>query len=147
MMLGDEYMDEVDKKILLELQLNGRKTMTELGKVVGLTAPAATERVKKLEDRGVIKNYTISVDPHKLDKIISAYILFDTERCKQFVEFCKGYPDVVECHRLAGKYSYLVKLVTSSVQSLEDFIDSTMQYGKSSTLLVLSSPIESALIT
>ncbi|WP_163099892.1 Lrp/AsnC family transcriptional regulator [Peribacillus alkalitolerans] len=140
-------MDEVDKKILLELQLNGRKTMTELGKVVGLTAPAATERVKKLEDRGVIKNYTITVDPHKLDKIISAYILFDTERCKQFVEFCKGYPDVVECHRLAGKYSYLVKLVTSSVQSLEQFIDSTMQYGKSSTLLVLSSPIESAVIT
>ncbi|WP_108669209.1 Lrp/AsnC family transcriptional regulator [Peribacillus acanthi] len=140
-------MDEVDKKILIELQLNGRKTMTELGKVVGLTAPAATERVKKLEDRGIIKHYTITVDPHKLDKIITAFILFDTERCKQFVEFCKGYPDVVECHRLAGKYSYLVKLVTSSVHSLESFIDSTMQYGKSSTLLVLSSPIESSVIT
>jgi Lrp/AsnC family transcriptional regulator, leucine-responsive regulatory protein len=140
-------MDDVDKKILLELQMNGRKTMTEIGKIVGLTAPAATERVKKLEDRGVIKNYTVSVDPQKLGKIISAYILFDTERCKQFVEFCKGQPEIVECHRLAGKYSYLVKIVTSSVDSLEHFIDSTMTYGKSSTLLVLSSPINSNVFT
>lgn len=140
-------MDELDKKILVELQLNGRKSMTELGKVIGLTAPAVTERVKKMEDQGVIKNYTIKVDPQKLDKIISAYILFDTEKCKQFVEFCKGYPEVVECHRLAGKYSYLVKIVTSSIQTLEDFIDSTMTYGKSSTLLVLSSPIESNVLS
>jgi Lrp/AsnC family transcriptional regulator, leucine-responsive regulatory protein len=140
-------MDDVDKKILLELQMNGRKTMTEIGKIVGLTAPAATERVKKLEDRGVIKNYTVSVDPQKLGKIISAYILFDTERCKQFVEFCKGQPEIVECHRLAGKYSYLVKIVTSSLDSLEHFIDSTMTYGKSSTLLVLSSPINSNVFT
>jgi Lrp/AsnC family transcriptional regulator, leucine-responsive regulatory protein len=140
-------MDEVDKKILHELQLNGRKTMTELGKIVGLTAPAATERVKKLEDRGVIKNYTITVDPHKFDKVISAYILFDTDKCKQFVEYCKGNPEVAECHRLAGQYSYLVKIVTSSVLALEEFIDSTMKYGKSSTLIVLSSPIESNVIT
>jgi DNA-binding Lrp family transcriptional regulator len=140
-------MDDVDKKILLELQLNGRKTMTELGKIVGLTAPATTERVKKMEERGVIKNYTISVDPHKLDKIISAYILFDTDKCKQFLEFCKSYPEIVECHRLAGQYSYLVKIVTSSVNSLENFIDSTMTYGKSSTLIVLSTPIEPGVIT
>jgi Lrp/AsnC family transcriptional regulator, leucine-responsive regulatory protein len=140
-------MDDVDKKILIELQLNGRKTMRELGNIVGLTAPAATERVKKLEDRGVIKNYTISIDPHKLERIISAYILFDTDKCKQFVEFCRTYSDVVECHRLAGQYSYLVKIVTSSVNSLENFIDSTMKYGKSSTLIVLSSPIESSVIT
>ncbi|WML48385.1 Lrp/AsnC family transcriptional regulator [Neobacillus sp. PS3-34] len=140
-------MDDVDKKILYELQLDGRKTMRELGKIVGLTAPAATERVKKLEDRGVIKNYTISVDPHKLDKIISAYILFDTDKCKQFVEFCHSCEDVMECHRLAGQYSYLVKIVTSSVASLEQFIDSTMKYGKSSTLIVLSTPIESNVIT
>jgi Lrp/AsnC family transcriptional regulator, leucine-responsive regulatory protein len=139
-------MDDVDKKILLELQLNGRITMTELGKTVGLTAPAATERVKKLEDRGVIKNYTIRVDPAKLDKIISAYILFDTEKCKQFVEFCKTHPDIVECNRLAGQYSYLVKIVTSSMSALENFIDSTMKYGKSTTLIVLSNPIESNVI-
>jgi Lrp/AsnC family leucine-responsive transcriptional regulator len=136
-------MDQTDVKILEELQVNSRITMTELGKKVGLTAPAAAERIRKLEEKGIIKNYSVTIDPQKINKPITAFILFDTEKCKQFVEFCKDYPDVLECHRLAGKYSYLVKLVTTSVSELEVFIDETMKYGKSSTLITLSSPIES----
>jgi Lrp/AsnC family leucine-responsive transcriptional regulator len=135
-------MDQTDIRILEDLQLNARITMTELGKKVGLTAPAAAERIRKLEEKGIIKNYSVTINPQKINKPITAFILFDTERCKQFVEFCKGYPDVLECHRLAGKYSYLVKLVTSSVADLEVFIDETMKYGKSSTLITLSSPID-----
>lgn len=135
-------MDITDLKILEELQLNGRITMTELGKKVALTAPAAAERIRKMEEKDVIRNYTIALNPEKVNKPISAFILFDTEKCHQFVEYCKTYPDVVECHRLAGQYSYIVRIMTSSVAKLEDFINNTMKYGKSSTLITLSSPID-----
>jgi Lrp/AsnC family transcriptional regulator, leucine-responsive regulatory protein len=139
-------MDHTDLKILEELQTNGRITMTELGKKVALTAPAAAERVRKLEEKGIIQHYSVSIHPEKVNKPISAYILFDTERCEQFVEFCKGYPDVIECNRLAGQFSYIVKIVTSSVSQIEHFINSTMKFGKSTTLMVLSSPIPSRAI-
>ncbi|MFT4417179.1 Lrp/AsnC family transcriptional regulator [Fredinandcohnia humi] len=135
-------MDDLDKDILENLVLNSRISMTELGKVIGLSAPSVTERIKKLEDKGVIRGYTTVVNYKKLNKNITAFILFDTEKCKQFVEFCSTYPDVMECHRLAGQYSYLVKVITEDVSTLEKFIDATMKYGKSSTLIVLSSPVE-----
>ncbi|MDP4086138.1 MAG: Lrp/AsnC family transcriptional regulator [Bacillota bacterium] len=139
-------MDQTDIRILEVLQENSRITMTELGKKVALTAPAAAERIRKLEEKGVIQNYSVIINPEKVNKPISAFILFDSDKCKQFVEFCKGYPDVVECHRLAGKYSFLVKILTSSVAQLEVFIDSSMKFGKSSTFITLSSPIKSRAI-
>ncbi|NGQ95129.1 Lrp/AsnC family transcriptional regulator [Brevibacillus sp. SYP-B805] len=134
-------MDAVDKRIVELLQEDGRITMKQLGKVVGLTAPAAAERVRKLEEQGVITGYKATVNPEKMNKHVTAFVLFDTTQCKKFVEFCKTYPDVTECYRLAGQYSYLVKVVTQSVHSLERFIDQAMPYGKSSTLIVLSSAV------
>lgn len=135
-------MDSVDKKITEILQVDGRITLKDLGNQIGLTAPATAERVRKLEEQGVINGYKASVEPKKMGKPITAFVLFDTEQCKKFVAFCKTYPDVVECHRLAGQYSYLTKVVTHSVEGLENFIDAAIVYGKSSTLVVLSSPVE-----
>ncbi|PLS16064.1 AsnC family transcriptional regulator [Bacillus sp. M6-12] len=135
-------MDEIDKLILQSITKNSRISMTDLGKSIGLSAPSVTERIKKLEERGVIEGYTAKVGHKQLGKNIMAYILFDTHKCKQFVQFCESYKDVAECHRLAGQYSYLVKLITNDVTTLESFIDQTITYGKSSTLIVLSSPVE-----
>lgn len=135
-------MDELDRDILKNLLFNSRISMTELGRTIGLSAPSVTERIKKLEEKEVIKGYTAVIDYKKLNKSITAFVLFDTDKCKEFVEFCSTYPDVMECHRLAGQYSYLVKVITEDVLSLEKFIDLTMKYGKSSTLIVLSSPVE-----
>jgi Lrp/AsnC family transcriptional regulator, leucine-responsive regulatory protein len=135
-------MDEIDRLILNQMTQNSRVSMTDLGKSIGLSAPSVSERIKKLEDKGVIKGYTTLIDHKKLEKQITAFVLFDTDRCKQFVEFCRSYPDIIECHRLAGQYSYLVKIITEDVISLEKFIDQAIKFGKSSTLIVLSSPVE-----
>lgn len=132
-------MDQTDKKILSLLEENGRMPMKELAEKVSLTAPAARERVKKLEDKGIIEGYQAKISLSKLNKSITAFILFETDKCKDLFQFCCNYPEVIECHRLAGQYSYLVKICTFSMQTLEMFIDQAMQYGKSSTHLVLSS--------
>jgi Lrp/AsnC family transcriptional regulator, leucine-responsive regulatory protein len=134
-------MDEIDKEILLHLQQDARISITALGKKVGLSNPAVHERVKKLEDKQIIEGYKAIINPEKMDKPIMAFILYDNTKCKPFVEFCKEHPDVIECHRLAGQYNYLIKVVSHSVQSLECFIDNSMKFGQPSTLMRLSSPV------
>ncbi|MED1782783.1 Lrp/AsnC family transcriptional regulator [Brevibacillus fortis] len=135
-------MDQVDKEILMILQDNARISMTELGKMVSLSQPAATERVRRMEDKGVIKQYRAILAPEKANKQISAYLLFHTKRCEKFIEFCNEYPDVLELHRISGQYNYLLKVVTDSMQSLEAFINASGEHGDSTTLIVMSSPIE-----
>ncbi len=135
-------LDEIDQNILIHLQENARISMTELGKKIGLSTPATNERVKKLEEKEVIKGYRAIINPEKLNKNVTAFILFDTKQGQKFKDFCKEQPEVVECHRLAGQYSYLVKVVTESVKLLEEFIDASLSFGEPTTLVKLSSVVE-----
>lgn len=134
-------MDEIDRHIVLIMQEEARISVTELGKRIGLSTPAANERLKRLEERGVITGYRATINPEKLKKQITAFILYDTKRCEAFRTFCQQQPSVVECHRLAGQFSYLVKVVTENVRTLEAFIDESMEYGQPSSLINLSSPV------
>lgn len=134
-------MDDIDRHIVSLMQENARISVTELGKRIGLSTPAANERLKRLEERGVITGYRAVINPEKLGKHVTAFILYDTTRCEAFREFCQKQPSVMECHRLAGQYSYLVKVVTENVRTLETFIDESMAYGQPSSLINLSSPV------
>lgn len=134
-------MDEIDRHIVSLMQENARISVTELGKRIGLSTPAANERLKRLEEREVITGYHAVINPEKVGKHVTAFILYDTTRCEAFREFCRQQPSVMECHRLAGQYSYLVKVVTENVRTLETFIDESMAYGQPSSLINLSSPV------
>ncbi|MFP3392352.1 Lrp/AsnC family transcriptional regulator [Brevibacillus sp. SIMBA_040] len=135
-------MDQVDKHILLQLQEHGRISMTELGKAVGLSQPAVTERVRRLEEKGVIQEYRAVLSREKIGKQAAAYMLFRTKECTAFLEFCRNSPEVIECHRISGEHNYLLKIVTDSMQELERFGNSCDLYGNYTILIVLSSPID-----
>lgn len=135
-------MDEMDKQILLVLQEQGRISMTDLGKAVALSQPAVTERVRRMEEKGIIDHYRAVVTPEKINKQITAYVLFHTKGCESFVEHCKTSKEVIELHRISGQYNFLVKVVTETLQSLETAINKMGVYGDSTTLIVLSSPIK-----
>ncbi|WP_349409686.1 Lrp/AsnC family transcriptional regulator [Pseudalkalibacillus sp. SCS-8] len=139
-------MDPINRKILEVLQVEGRVSMTELGKKISMSVPAVTERVRKLEEQGVIQGYKAQINPDKIDKSVKAFVLVKTHRCKAFREFCKENPLVIECHRLTGEYSYLVKVITESYELLEEFIDATMEYGEPYTMMNLSSPVLNKII-
>lgn len=139
-------LDPINRQILDVLQVNGRVSMTELGKEISLSVPAVKERVRKLEEQGVIEGYRAIINPEKVDKPVKAFILIKTHRCKAFREFCKENPLVVECHRLTGEYSYIVKVVTKTNELLEEFIDSSMEYGEPYTMMNLSSPVNGKII-
>ena len=135
-------MDSIDVDILMHLQSDARLSMTALGKLIGLSQPAITERVKRLEEQGVIKSYRAKVSNEKVGKPIVAFILFRTTTCNNFVDYCKQASQVVECHRISGEYNYLIKVVVESTKELELFENASMKYGDSTTLISLSSPIE-----
>lgn len=132
-------MDQIDKKIVRILQSNAKISMKDLAEAVHLSSPSVTERVRKLEEQQVIEGYHAHVSLKKMNRLISALILFESKDCKSLANFCHNHPDVLECYRVAGEISYIVKLATNSVESLERFIDESMQYGTPSTNIVLSS--------
>lgn len=132
-------MDKIDTDILLQLQQNAKISMKELAASVHLSSPAVIERVKKLEEQGMIEGYKAKVNLKKMKRMIQAIILFKSIDCKSLSDFCNNHPDVLECYRVAGEISYIVKLATYSVETLERFIDEAMPYGTPSTNIVLSS--------
>jgi Lrp/AsnC family leucine-responsive transcriptional regulator len=135
-------MDELDNKILLILQEQARISMTELGKTVSLSQPAVTERVKRMEEKGIIDHYRAVVSLEKVNRSIVAYLLFHTKSCEGFVEHCQNSSDVLELHRISGQYNFMVKVASESLHTLESVINTMGVFGDSTTLIVLSSPIE-----
>jgi Lrp/AsnC family leucine-responsive transcriptional regulator len=115
-------MDATDLRILDLLQQNGRATQLELAKAVGLSQPAVAERIRKLEDRGAITGYAARVDAAQLGVDITAFVGVGIEHPKFFDGFTKkvkNLDEVLECHRVAGEDSYLLKIKTRNTRTLD----------------------------
>lgn len=137
-------MDNIDLKIVDILQSDGRITMKELGQRVGLTSPATIERVKKLEEGGVIAGYKAILNIPRAGLPVRAFLLVSPQNQSgdRFIDFIAQQDSVLNCHRLAGSASYLVEAVLADMQGLECLLDQVGTYGSVETHLTLSSPIE-----
>jgi Lrp/AsnC family leucine-responsive transcriptional regulator len=138
-------IDTIDERILAELQANGRLTMKALAERVGLSSPAMIERVRRLEDRGVIAGYRAIVSPAALGRPLTALVSVSVDRGSQeaFLEALRSEASVAECHRTTGESTYLVKVHVADPASLEALIDRLTPAGaKSTSALVLSSPLD-----
>ena len=136
-------MDQTDRRIVEELQREGRLSFTELGRRVALTAPAVADRVRRLEESGVITAFRAAVDPAALGYPVTAFVRWTAAGpdCASLGEVAKKIPEIVECHRITGETSYILKVVARSVGHLEELIDRLMPYGSTITSIVLSSPV------
>jgi Lrp/AsnC family leucine-responsive transcriptional regulator len=136
-------MDDLDWPILEELQRDGRVSYTELGRRVSLTAPAVAERVRRLEESGVIRGFHADVDAGRVGYPITAFVWWTSSGpdCSHLGEVAKEIPEIVECNRVTGEASYVLKILARSVSHLETLIDGLMPYGSTTTSVVLSSPV------
>lgn len=139
----DKIMDETGWRILEELQENARISFSELGRRVALTPPAVAERVRRMEETGVIAGYRAQPAHDRIGLPITAFIRWTAtgNDCAYLGEVAKDIPEIVECHRVTGEESYVVKVVVRSVAHLEELIDRLMPYGETKTSVVLSSPV------
>ncbi|MEL7570478.1 MAG: Lrp/AsnC family transcriptional regulator [Eubacteriaceae bacterium] len=137
-------MDSLDLKILNLLQKNARITVSEIGSLINLSVPACSERLKKLEQSGAIKQYTAIIDSKYLNKFLTAFMFISLERPRftdQFIEKINKEADILECHYLAGDFDYLLKIITDNTDTLEGLlqrIKSVSGVQKTKTIVTLS---------
>ena len=137
-------MDQTDLKIINALSDNARVSASELSEKVNLSVSAVIERIRKLENAGVIKKYTTILDEQKLGLDVTAFIcvLMDHPRFNEgLMEFANRKAAIIECNYVAGDYDYLLKVRTDSTHSLERLLDEVKGLpgvGRTKTMLVLS---------
>jgi Lrp/AsnC family transcriptional regulator, leucine-responsive regulatory protein len=142
-------LDDIGWSILRELQLDARLSFHELGRRVGLSAPATAERVRKLEDSGIITGYGARVDAQRVGLPITAIIRMTTLKValpQQPGDLIAIFPEMLECHRVTGTDSYILKIVVSSIAHLEQIINRLVPYGEPATSIVLSSLVSDEII-
>ena len=137
---SESPLDATDWKILRELQQDARLSYNELGRRVALSAPAAAERVRKLEDRGIITGYGAQVDPAKIGLPFLAFIQLrcDTGKCLLKTSSASAFPEVLEIHKLNGNFCTILKVAVSSMQHLEALNERLSKHGPVVTYIVPS---------
>ena len=136
-------VDDVDWRILGELERDARQGFSELGRRIGLSPSAVGERVKALEAHGVIRGYRVDLDMSLLGYPMVAFVRVatDGEKCKRLQRDAAGMPEVLECHRIAGEGSSMLRVAVQSVAHLEELIDRLLPYGATTTSLILSTSV------
>jgi Lrp/AsnC family leucine-responsive transcriptional regulator len=138
-----KLLDPVNLRVLDELVSDGRIAMAELGRRVGLSAPAVAERVQRLERAGVIAGYRAELDPRALGFSVSAIVRIRPApgQLRRIPEVARETPEVAECHRITGDDCYLLRLHLRSIDDLEDVLDRFTPYGLTTTSIVHSTPV------
>jgi Lrp/AsnC family transcriptional regulator, leucine-responsive regulatory protein len=133
--------DELNLRILSELAENPRLTMRELGRRIGLSSPAVTERVKRLEEAGVIRDYILDINPSALGLPIAAYIRIrpNSGQLPKVAELARNIREVVECHRVTGEDCFILKVYLPSLDQLDRVLDRFLVLGTTTTSLIQSS--------
>jgi Lrp/AsnC family transcriptional regulator, leucine-responsive regulatory protein len=139
--LGNKTLDNLNWHILQELQKNARITTVELGKRIGLSAPAVAERVKKLEEEGYIKGYQTVIDYDKIGLTVPVFIHFRATSITHanMIKLVETMPEVSEWYAITGNYCTLLKVIVASTKALEAVIEKLSTYGETSTSIILSS--------
>jgi Lrp/AsnC family leucine-responsive transcriptional regulator len=142
-------LDQIDWKILKELQENARVSYAELGRKINLTTPAVIERVRKLEDAGIITGYRAEIDTAKVGLPIIAFIRMSITGVdySHIIEVAEESKEILECHRGTGSDSFIIKVAVASVEHLQNLIDKLTPYGITTTSIVLSSPVKNRVIS
>jgi len=136
-------LDKVDLAILTELQEDARISMSELARRVGRSAPAVAERVRKLEEAGVIEGYRAQINPAALGLEVIALIELTTTptHYDEVDRYAARTPEVRECHFVTGGASFIVRVVARSIDDLRRVIEELSVYGSTRTSVALASPI------
>lgn len=139
-------IDALSWQILALLQNNARLTNAEIGRKVGLSSPAVAERIRKMEDTGIIKGYFAQVDYSMTGYQLKAVITLRAfmGKLKPFLEKVKEFPEVRNCYRITGNENIVMIVVLANQKHLEKFIDQLITYGETRTHIVLSHVIDNS---
>lgn len=138
-----ELLDDIGWMILRELQADARLSFTELGRRIGMSSPAVAERVRRMEEAGIITGYRAVVDPYKVGAAMLVMMRMTAAggQYQRLMDTVQQMEEVLECHRLTGTDCLLMKVAVSSVRHLEQVIQQLSPLGTVNSSVVLSSPV------
>lgn len=133
-------LDSLDRGILEALKKNARTTNADIGREVGLSAPAVAERIRKMEESGVIRQYTALLDFDKIGLSIQAYITFKATAIKhrEMTQLFESLPEVLEWHAITGNTCAILKVAVPTGKDLESLLEKLAEHGETMTSLILS---------
>jgi len=137
-------LDALDARILKMLTSDARTSMADLARAVGMSAPSVTERVRRLEEAGVIRGYMAVVDPKALGLPIAAWLRIRPVpgELARVADILNGLDAIVECDRVTGEDCFIAKAHVSGVDELEVLIDKIIPYSMTNTSIIQSSPVK-----
>ena len=140
----EKELDEISMQILSILQKNSRESYSEISRKVCMSAPAVAERIKKMEESGVIKNYTINISHEKMGLGMLAFMLVNlpgsfADQVEKTENIVANIPEVLECHRVTGRDDMVVKVVFKDMPHIKKVIDSLAPHSKLNTCIVVTS--------
>jgi len=140
---NDSLLDSTNRQLLIELQADARLSLAELGRRVGLSAPAVAERLGRLEREGVILGYHARIDPRAVGYELSAVIRIRPapRELKQVAEVAQRTPEIVDCRRITGEDCFIMTAHVRDVVHLEEVIDALATFGQTTTSIVQSAPV------
>src|SRR4051812_8371069 len=140
---NNDLFDPTNLRLLEELQADARTSLAELGRRVGLSSPAVAERLRRLEQEGVITGYRAEVDPRKLGYSLGVVIRIRPapRQLVPVAELARQTDEIVECHRVTGDDCYVMIAHVRDVTHLEEVIDQFAAYGQTTTSIMQSSPV------
>jgi Lrp/AsnC family transcriptional regulator, leucine-responsive regulatory protein len=140
---GFPPLDDTDRRIIRELTSDGRVSLAELGRRVSLSPPAVAERVRRLEQTGVITGYRAEIDPRALGYPLTAIVRVKPaiRQLSKVAELAAEIPEVAECLRITGEDCFYVKLHLASIEELPSVLDRFLLYGETTTSIVNATPV------
>jgi Lrp/AsnC family leucine-responsive transcriptional regulator len=136
-------IDPIDSKIIGELASDGRVPLAELGRRVNLSSPAVAERVRRLEETGIITGYRAEIDPRALGYQLTAIVRVKPVggHLSRIQELAAEIPEVGECHRITGEDCFYLKVHLRSIEELSPLLDRFLVYGETTTSIINNSPV------
>jgi Lrp/AsnC family transcriptional regulator, leucine-responsive regulatory protein len=146
---SERQLDEIGWQLLKLLQQNARQSLRQIGDIIGMTAPAVAERVRRLEDAGVVAGYRAEIDLEKVGLPILAFIYLtcNSTQSHRFRKAVHEMPQIIECHCVTGSETYILKVAVASVPHLEHLLLDLTNHGEVRTSLVLSTQVKTRMIT
>ena len=138
-----ELLDPVNRQLLRELAAQPRITMSALARRVGMSAPAVSERVQRLERAGVISGYRVDISPAALGLPVTAFVRVrpTAGQLPKVAQLAEDTPEISECHRISGEDCFLIKLHAAAIEDIEKTLDRFLIYGQTITSVVVSTPV------
>ena len=138
-----DQLDAVNRRLIRELAADPRITMSALARLVGMSAPAVSERVQRLERAGVIAGYRVDISPAALGLPVTAFVRIrpTVGQLTKIAQLAKDTPEISECHRISGEDCFLLKLHAATIEALEATLDRFLTYGQTVTSIVVSTPV------